>query len=146
MSDTTIPEALAADLRDYFLANPPTGVAMSADQIRFKHATGEPPSPRLAILYGDPRPVPKMDGTANVPVSLEYITSMDRVSPEEHQAIAGKIDAWFRAIRGARRRLVLRTRVYLHDVVTQQPSSSIAKDEREQITIIRGNLVVTLVA
>lgn len=146
MSDTTIPDALAADLRDYFLAYPPAGVSLSADQVRFKHAEGEPPSPRLAILYGDPRAVPKMDGTANVPVALEYITSMDRVTPAEHQAIAGKIDEWFRGIRGARRRLVLRTRVYLHDVVLQQPSSSIAKEEREQITTIRGDMMVTLVA
>jgi hypothetical protein len=146
MPDTTIPEALCHDLRDYFLAIPPAGVALSADQIRFKHAEDEPPSPRLTILYGDPTPVPKMDGTANIPVSLEFISSMDRVTPEDHRAIAGKIDEWFRSIRGARRRLLLRTRVYLHDVITQQPTSSIVKDEREQITSIRGLMIVTLVA
>jgi len=146
MSTATIPDALAADLRAYFLASPPIGVTLAADRVRIKHAEGEPPSPRLVILCGDPKPVAKMDGTATIPVSMEYITSMDSVTPDAHQTIAGKIDEWWRSIRAAKRRDVIVTRIYLHDLVTQQPTSSINKEDREQITAIRGNLTVTLVA
>jgi hypothetical protein len=146
MSDSTIPDALAADLRDMFLAAPPAGVTISADRVRFKHSDGEPPSPRLVILTGDPMPVAKMDRTAKVPVSIEYITSMDSITPEAHQQIAGKIDEWWNTIRGAKRRNVIVTRTYLHDLVTRQPSNSINKDQREQVTAIRGDLMVTLVA
>lgn len=146
MSDFTIPDAVAADLRDLYLAAPPAGAVLAADRVRLKHATAEPPTPRLVIIAGDPRPIGRMDGTAVVPISLEYITSMDREPPEAHQLAAGALDAWWRSIRLAKRRGVLVSRVYLHDLVTRQPSTGIRQEEREQVTAIRGDLTVTLVS
>jgi hypothetical protein len=144
MSESTIPDALALDLRDLFLAAQPSGFALPADSVRLKHATTEPPSPRLIILTGDPRRQPKMDGTAFVPVSIQYITSMDRVTPANHQIAAGNLDAWWRSIRGSKRRNVITTRVYLHELLTTQPTNAIREEEREQVTTIRGDLMVTL--
>ena len=146
MSESTIPDALAADLRDHYLSAPPAGATLAAERVTLKHATGSIPSPRIVILTGDPKSIPKMDGTASVPVSIEYITSMDSITPAAHQLAAGVLDAWWRSIRGAKRRNVVATRTYLHDLVTRQPSNSIRQDEREQVTAIRGDLTVTLVS
>jgi hypothetical protein len=144
MSDSTIPDAVAADLRDFFLSAQPGGLALPNDNVRPKHATTEPPATRLVILCGEPKGVPRMEGTAVVDVSLEYISSMD---PEgalaAHQAAAGKIDAWWRNLRSAKRRDVISTRIYLHDHANGQPTTEIR--EREQVTVIRGKLTVTLV-
>jgi hypothetical protein len=144
MSDSTIPDAVAADLRDLYLSAQPGGLALAAGAVRPKHATTEPPATRLVILCSEPKGVPKMEGTASLDVSLEYITSLDSVTPEAHQAAAGIIDAWWRTLRGAKRRDVISTRIYLHDLVNGQPTTGIR--EREQVTIIRGKLTVTLVA
>lgn len=146
MSDSTIPDAVAADLRDLYLAAPPAGNIIPAERVRLKHSTDALPSPRLVILTGNPQPVPRMDGTAKVPISIEYITSMDSIPPGTHQLAAGALDAWWRSIRAAKRRAVIATRVYLHDIATSQPSLSISAEDREQITTIRGDLTVTLVA
>ncbi|MES2923688.1 MAG: hypothetical protein V4819_19190 [Verrucomicrobiota bacterium] len=146
MPDSTIPDAVAADLRDLFLSAQPGGLSLPPDSVRPKHATTEPPSTRLVILCGEPKHVPRMEATGVVDVSLEYITSMDHVSPAEHQAAAGHIDAWWREIRGAKRRDVVATRIYLHDLVNAQASTGIRTDDREQVTTIRGKLTVTLVA
>jgi hypothetical protein len=142
MSERTIPDALALDLQDLYLEAQPEPIP--AESIRLKHESGEPPSPRLVILTGDPRRQPLMDGTAFIPVSVQYITSMDRVTPEEHQIAAGKIDTWWRSIRAEKRRATLSSRTYLHELMTTQPTGSISA--REQITTIRGDLMVTLIA
>lgn len=146
MSDTTIPDALALDLRDLYLSAQPAGINLPADHVRLKHAATELPSPRLVILTGDPKRQPKMDGTAFVPISIQYITSMDRVPPAEHQLAAGKIDTWWRTLRATRRRTTLSSRVYLHELLTMQPTTAIRQDEREQVTTIRGDLMITLLA
>lgn len=146
MPDTTIPDALALDLRELYLSAPPAGLAIPAEDVRLKHSVEELPSPRLVMLTGDPRRQPRMDGTALVPISVEYITSMDRVTPEEHSEGAGKIDAWWKAIRASKRGDVLFQRVYLHEIITLQPVNGIRKDEREQTTTIRGDMMVTMIA
>jgi hypothetical protein len=146
MSDSTIPDAVAADLRDLYLAAPPAGIILPAERVRLKHSTDALPSPRLVILTGDPQPVPRMDGTAKIPVSIEYITAMDSVTPAAHQLAAGALDAWWRSIRASKRRNVIVSRVYLHDLTTTQPSISIRAEDREQVTAIRGQLTVTLVS
>jgi hypothetical protein len=146
MPDSTIPDALALDLHDLFLSAPPAGLNLPANRIRLKHAVEDIPSPRLVILTGDPRRQPRMDGTAFIPVSVQYISSLDRVTPEEHQAAAGKIDAWWRSIRSTKRRNPLFSRVYLHELLTMQPTTAIRQEEREQVTTIRGDLMVTLIA
>jgi hypothetical protein len=146
MPDLTIPDAVASDLEARLLSNPVTGVPLPADRIRKKSESGEIPSPRLVILCGDPRYVKNMHGTARIPVSLEYITSQDRVTAEDHEIAAGKIDAWWRALATSKRRAVIAEKIYLHDLILTQPSKSVRTEEREQVTAIRGDLVVTLVA
>jgi len=144
---TTIPDALALDLQALFLAQQTAaGLAVATDSVRLKHAITDTPSPRLVILVGEPRRQAGMDGTAFVPVSVQYISSMDRVTPSDHQTTAGKIDAWWRSIRASKRRNMLSSRVYLHELLTQQPTQSIREEEREQVTTIRGDLMVTLVS
>ena len=146
MSDSTIPDAVAADLRELYLAAPPARLILPAERVRLKHSTAAVPSPRLVILTGDPKNVPRMDATATIPVSIEYITSMDAVTPADHQLAAGALDAWWRSIRSAKRRAVIVSRVYLHDLATTQPSLSIRTEDREQVTAIRAQLTVTLVS
>lgn len=146
MPDTTIPDALAADLRDYFLSAQPGGLAIPADSVRVKHAEGEPPSPRLVFLMGDPKNQVRMEATAKIVVSMQYITSSDRVTPAEHQAAAGKLDVWWRGIRTVKRRDVIFTRTYLHEITNLQPTTAIRAEEREQMTTIRGEMMVTLVS
>lgn len=146
MADTTIPAAVAHDLRDLYLLAPPAGLNLSNDSVRIEHATTEPPSPRLVFIAGEPKAQSKMDGTAFVPISVQFISSMDRMTVEQHETAAAKIDAWWRSIRGAKRRDTLSSRVYLHELITMQPTTAIRKEEREQVTIIRGNLMVTLLA
>ncbi|MEO5712165.1 MAG: hypothetical protein ABIT37_01645 [Luteolibacter sp.] len=144
MPETTIPDALAADLRDYFLSAQPDGVAIPAGSCRFRHEVTELPSPRLVFLAGDPKFVLRQDTTAMVPITLEYISSMDRVTPDEHRTTAGLIDGWMRAIRAAKRRNAIATRTYLHEIVIRQPVTSIRKEEREEVTTLRADITVTL--
>ena len=144
MADSTIPDALAADLRDYFLAAQPAGLDLPADSVRLRHGTTEPPVPRLVIITADPKNVPRMEGTAKIAVRVEYLTSMDRVSPEAHQVTAGHLDAWWRGLRSARRRAVIATRVYMHDVSNGQAAIEIRSEGREQLTTLRGEFTVTL--
>lgn len=146
MSDSTIPDALALDLRDLYLSAQPAGMAIAADSVRVKHAEGEPPSERLVILTGDPRNQIRMEGTAKVPVSIQYITSKDRMTPDAHRLNAGKLDEWWRSIRAAKRRGTLSSRVYLHEITNLQPTTAIRAEEREQVTTLRGELMVTLLA
>ncbi len=145
MSDSTIPDALAADLRDYFLATLGVTFGLDPASVRLKHATEEIPSPRVVILMGDPGMVYGMEATAKILVSIQYITSSDSVSPEAHQEKAGELDNWCRSIRGAKRRAVISSRVFLHDSKNMQAITAIRKDEREQMTAIRAEMTVTLV-
>jgi hypothetical protein len=143
--DHTIIDALAEDLRDFFLTAQPAGFSLQADSVRLKHSAEEILSPRLVILTDEPKRQSRMDATANVSVEIEYVTSMDRMPPDQHRADAGILDEWFRAIRPSKRRSVIGTRVYLHEIVVMQPTNSIREESREQVTVLRGELMVTLI-
>lgn len=144
MPDTTIPDALAADLRDFYLSAQPAGLALPTASVRFRHETTDLPAERLVILPGDPKFQMRQETTAMVPISLEYITPMDRVTPARHRETAGKLDTWLRTIRGLKRRTAIATRVYLHEIDVMQPVDSIGEEDREQITTLRAEVMVTL--
>jgi hypothetical protein len=145
MSDLTIPDALADDLRDIFLATQPLDPELPDAAVRLKlDASGEPPSPRLLILCGDPQRISGQDGTARIPFELQYISSMDRETPEDHRAAAGLIDEWLREVRITYRRDVISSRVWLHDLYNRHAQFTIAEDGREQIAHLRGEALVTL--
>lgn len=139
----SIPDALAADLRELFLDDQPLSPELPDGSIRLKFETDELPSPRLVITAGDPRRIEGMDATARVPFSLLLVHSLDGVSPDVHRAQAGRIEAWLREIRVSHRRAVLGSRVYLHDLFTLHPTFGFGED-REQIATLRGEAVVTL--
>lgn len=144
MPDTTIPDAIFSDLKARLLSHPIEDLDLT-DRIRAENESTELPSPRLVILCGTPRYVPRMDGTARIPVTLQYISSQDHVPEEQHNEAAGKVDAWWRDLSVSKRRDVIATAIYLHDLILTQPEKSLRKDDREQVTAIRGELVVTLV-
>ncbi len=143
MTDT-IPDALAADLRELFLADQPLEENLAAAGVVLKHATKEPPSPRLVILPGTPQRISGQDATARVPFELQYITSMDRVTPEVHKAAAGKIDTWLREIRISHRRALIGSRTWMHDLYCMHPVFSTKAEDKEQVSQIRGEALVTL--
>lgn len=142
MTEATIPEAIAADLQDLFNAAPPAGASIPAARVRVKNEMGDLPSPRLVILAGEPRAVPKMNGTARVPVVIEYITNKNAVQEQQHAAASGALDAWFRSLATSKRRSVIVSRVHLHDLIPSQAVTTMR--ESEQVTLLRADLVVTL--
>jgi hypothetical protein len=145
--ETSIPDALEADLRDYFLAAQPGALALPEGSVRVKIDTAAIVSPRLVFQAGEPKPRNGMDGTARIPIEIEYVTSLDAVSEtDDHRETAAIIDAWLRSIRSVKRRDVVATRIYLHDIYTLHPVTSIRAAEREQSTKIRGEVLCTLVA
>lgn len=143
MTDT-IPDAVAADLRDLFFSDQPGTLDLAEEALLLKVATLEPASPRLVFLPGDPRRIPGQDATARVPFALEYISSIDRETPDVHRANAGLIDSWMREIRLSHRRALIDSRVYLHDLYCLHPVYSIRPEDREQVARIRGEAIVTL--
>lgn len=144
MSDHTIPDALAADLRALFIADSPLTTALPEASLRLKLETTDLPSPRILFLVGDPKRIQGQDYTARVPFTLTYISSMDRETPAAHRAIAGEIDQWLREIRLTKRRAVLDSLTWLHDLYNMHPVISIRADDREQVAELRGEAVVTL--
>lgn len=146
MPDTTIPDALADDLRDLYLSAQPAGLNLDADRVCLKHAKGEPPSPRLVFLMGDPKHQVRMEGTAEIIASMQYITSSDSIEPAAHQLTAGKLDTWIRSIRALKRRGVISSRCYLHEITNMQPITAIRTEQREQVTTLRAKMMVTLVS
>jgi hypothetical protein len=144
-TDSTIPDALAEDLRSLLITSLPHGSGLDADKVRFKLDTAPPPSPRLVLLPGEPVRVSGQPGTARMPFVIEYISSMDRMTPDEHRAVCGRIDDWLRGIAVTKRRCVLHRLLYLHDLYNQHPLQSIEAVEREQKGTIRGEVIVTLV-
>jgi len=143
MTDT-IPDALAADLRELYLTDQPTTDPLPEDALLLKLEVSELPSPRLLFIPGSPVRIPGQDATARVPFSLDFISSMDRQSPDDHRAEAGKIDDWLRAIRLSHRRNLIGSRVWLHDLYCLHPVTTIDTEDREQKTTIRGEAIVTL--
>lgn len=143
MSDHSIPDALAADLRELFLEDQPVSPDLPEDSLRHKFETEQVITPRLVFLCGDPKRIEGQDATARVPFTIELVNSLDRADPETHRTDAGKIDAWLRAIRISHRRAVLGSRSYLHDLYCMHPVFSF-REEREQVATIRGEAVVTL--
>lgn len=143
MTDT-IPDALAADLRDLFLEDQPVYPELDADAIRLKHEISEPRSPRLVILAAEPRRISGQDYTARIPFTIEVISSCDRQSPEGHRLMAGEVDEWLRDIRIDNRRALISSRVYLHDLYCLHPTFAFREEDREQVAMIRGEAIVTL--
>ncbi len=143
MTDT-IPEALMADLRDLFLEAQPVDPALPEASVREQFETNELPSPRLVFIPAEPRRIPGQVSTARVPFTLELISSMDRQTPAAHRIDGGKIDTWLRGLRLTKRREVLSSRTYLHDLYNLHPVFSIREEDREQVARIRGEAIVTL--
>lgn len=144
MSELTIPDALAADLRDLFAEAQPITPEIPETALRLKFATGEPPVPRLVFLAGDPKRISGQDATARVPFTIELYHSPDRTTPETHRAIAGKIDGWLRELRIDKRRAVIHSRTWLHDLYVLHPQFAFGDDNRELVARMRGEAVVTL--
>lgn len=149
MSYDSIPDDLMSDLRALFMEAPPlTLQEMPVNGLRLKLETSDLPSTRLLFLAGpDPKRVSGMDATARVAFSLELIASMDRTTPYAHRTMAGKIDAWLRAIRISKRRQVIASRVWMHDLYCLHPTFEIrsgSETDREQVALIRGEAIVTL--
>lgn len=146
MSIETIPDSLASDLRDYFLAEIPEElVALDAGRVRLKFEPDNIPVPRLVILPGEPRRIPQMDGTARISVAIELVNASDKVDPDTHRKQAGALAEWLRELRGKRRDdPAPLTRCHLHDILIQHPVDRIRADQREQATVIRGEFIVTL--
>jgi hypothetical protein len=142
----TIPDSFAGDLKAFFLANPP--VAIDEKRVRLQHETEDLPSPRLMILCGNPARIPKMDGTARVPVSLEIVTSMDRAALETHRSLAGALQSWWIALRAQKLSESAFARCYMHDFLVIPPSTveRARGDDREQVTTLRAEALVTLFA
>ena len=146
MDINTIPDSFAGDLKAFFLSAPP--VVFDEKNVRLQHEKANLVSPRLVILCGDPKRVPKMDGTANVPVSMEIVTSMDRSTGEAHQNLAGALQSWWLTIRSQRLSETTFPRCYLHDFLVM-PASTIERPrdgERERVTTLRANAIITLFA
>lgn len=139
----SLPDALAADLRAALIAAAPI-TGFPPGDIRLDQETADLPARRIVVICGDAQRVQAMDATARIPFSVEYISPMDDQEPEAHRTAAGLLDAWLRAIRVSKRRALLATRVYLHDLYTLQPIPSRPTEEREATTTIRGEAVVTL--
>lgn len=141
----TLPDSLAADLRDLFADELPVSTETIPAHCRLlRFETQEIPSPRLVFMCGDATRISGQDGTARVPFTVEFSTSMDRVSPQTHRTISGEIDEWLRDVRIEKRRAVLWSRIYLHDLYNNQPQFIIEEDDREQVTRFRGEAIITL--
>lgn len=143
MSENTISDALARDLRALFLADEPLTTALDSSAVRLQFEITELPSPRLVFIGGDPVRIPGQDGTSRVPFEVRYITSLDRVAESVHHAVAAEVDAWLREIRISKRRGLIDSRVWLHDLYSKHPVYA-HNESREQVTTMRGEAIVTL--
>lgn len=140
----TIGDLLASDLRDFYLAAVPAGCLAEADRVRLRDTPGEPPSPRIEILPGEVRRVEQMHGTARVFLNLALIHSKDDPELEEqHRRMGALLDDWWRALCSDTRPGPF-ANLYLHAWLTQQPTSGIREEERERVTTLRTEAVVTL--
>lgn len=152
MSFDQIPEALAQDVREHLISADPAAVLadpehvlpLTEDNVRLRHAKGEPPSPRVVVLSGTARRFPGMDTTARVPISVEFIESQDRSTEESHRERAKALSGWFHGLRAERGQQDLFTRTFMHDLLVQHPSSGIRTTERERVTVLRGDFIATL--
>lgn len=145
MSDT-LPDALASDLRTYWLSAPPTGTeAILGTAVRLKNELEKLPVPRLVILYQDPKRFPSMPGTARVPLSMDLITSLDATSPEAHKALAGLVNVWWQSIRNHRgQNPGIFEKTFIHDWLVLPPMEGTRNEDREQVTTFRVEAIATL--
>jgi hypothetical protein len=139
----TLPDALAADLHEKFIADAPLA-DFAETRVLLKVETPDLPSPRLVFTCGDPRRVQGQDNTARIPFSIEYTYPMDRDVPDDHRTAAGLVAAWILSVKSSKRRALLASRVYLHDLYTLHPIPARPTAEREATTTIRGEAVVTM--
>jgi len=141
----TIPDSLAADIRDYFLSDVPEGMeALTADRVRFRDDVTEPPCPRLVILPGVPLRIPSMDGTCKIPVEIKFVSAFENMSPADHRVISGILQTWWAGIRAKRKALSPFTRTYLHDLLVSPPSPDERLPEHDELcTTVRGTMIVT---
>ena len=140
----TIADAFQSDLRARFIFDSP--IPFDEKSIRLQDEVEEIVSPRLVILCGDPKRFAQMDGTARVPVSIEFSTSLDRVDLDDHRATAGKLQEWWVSLRAFKKVNAAFARCYLHDLLIAPPSTieRARNKEREQVTTVRADAVVTL--
>jgi len=142
----TLSDALAADLRDCLAAAAPAGLDIRRDDIRLRHDTRELPGRRIVIRPGEARMETGMDGTGTCTVEIDFITPMDRTTPDAHRAMAAALAGWWSGLRAARRRQAISSRCLLHDLRPDLASPSIEDADREQVTTLRGDFIVTLFA
>lgn len=141
----TIADCLAADLRDLFLSDEPVSRLLIPQQsILLRFETVDVPSPRVVFLAGDATRISGQFESARVPFIIEHVSSLDRVTPDIHRSISGKIHAWINNVRSEKRRGVIWSKTYLHDLYNNQPQFVIDDEEREQVTRFRGEAIVTL--
>ena len=140
----TVGDLLASDLRAYYLSAVPSGSLTDPDRIRLRDTPGEPPCPRIEISPGEIRRVPQMDGTSRIMLNLALVHSKDDPELEaQHLAMAARLDDWWRALCTDLRPGPFQN-LYLHGWLTQQPTSGFREDERERITTLRTEAIVTL--
>lgn len=139
----TLPDALAADLRDAFKASAPIpGFENHRAVLDATDATLT--CPRIVFKCGDSKRITSMDQTARIPFTIDFITSMDTQIPDSHRTEAGILSAWLLTVKSEKRRALLACRVYLHDLYTLHPIPARPTAERECTTTIRGEAIVTL--
>jgi hypothetical protein len=144
MSYDSIPDDLMSDLRALFMEETPILPSeIPSGNLRLKLETADLVTPRIVFLAGDPKRISGQDATARVPFEIQLIQHMDRTQPDAHRIAAGKIDAWLREIRISKRREVISSRVWMHDLYNNHPVFSI-QNEREQVATLRAETIVTL--
>lgn len=139
----SLTDSLAADLRDALIAAAPI-TGFPADAVRLPQETATQPARRIVITAGDSQRVQAMDLTARIPITIEYIAPMDDNTPDAHRAAAAQLDTWLRTLAAEKRRDLLHSRTFLHDLYTLQPLTSRPTDDREATTTIRAEAIVTL--
>jgi hypothetical protein len=138
----SLTDALAADLRDAFLASNPLP-ALDSSRVLLSLDASDLPCPRLVFTCKEPKRVKGMDYTGGIAFEIEFFSSVDRTNVQLHRDQAGKISAWLIALRSKKRQL-LACRVYLHDLLILQASESAPTSEREARTTIRAEAIVTM--
>lgn len=142
----TLSDAVAADLADLLTVSQPSALALPAGAVRLRHDTRELPATRVVVRAGDAEMVADMDGTGSLEIELELTTPMDRTEPDRHRAMAGQIGDWLRGIRTTKRRSVIHTRAFLHNLEMGQPATEIDGEEREHRSVLRAKVTATLVS
>jgi hypothetical protein len=142
----TLSDAVAADLADLLAVSMPPALQLPGGAIRLRHDTRELPATSLVVRSGDAEMVADMDGTGTMEVEIVLTSRMDGMEPERHRAMAGLIGDWLRGVRTSKRRTVIQSRAFLHNMEMGQPAAEIDGEQREQRSVLRARVTATLVA